>query len=85
MGIIKEMMKRASYDLADIFRDNLDKIGKISPEKWKVVNALISCTNFSLKDTTAWRSCVSDIYEKALLRTKYLYPFLNPNEINIPL
>ncbi len=36
-------MKRASYDIADIFRDNLDKIGKISPEKWKVVNALISC------------------------------------------
>ncbi|KKM02568.1 hypothetical protein LCGC14_1783090, partial [marine sediment metagenome] len=25
-------MKRPSYDIADIFRDNLDKIGKISPE-----------------------------------------------------
>ena len=36
-------MKRPSYDIADIFRDNLDKIGKISPEKWKVVNAIISC------------------------------------------
>ncbi len=36
-------MKRASYDIADIFRDNLDKLGRISPEKWKVANALISC------------------------------------------
>ncbi len=39
----KVKMKRASYDIVDIFRDNLNKIGKISPEKWKVVNAIISC------------------------------------------
>jgi len=36
-------MKKPSIEVADIFRENLDKIGKISPEKWKVVNALISC------------------------------------------
>ncbi|HDY90370.1 MAG TPA: IS91 family transposase [bacterium] len=36
-------MKKPAIEVADIFRDNLDKIGKISPEKWKVVNALTSC------------------------------------------
>jgi len=36
-------MKKPVIEVADIFRENLDKIGKISPEKWKVVNALISC------------------------------------------
>ncbi len=51
-------MKKPVIEVSDIFRENLDKIGKISPEKWKVVNALTSCTNFSLKDTTAWRSYV---------------------------
>jgi len=36
-------MKKPVIEVSDIFRENLDKIGKISPEKWKVVNALISC------------------------------------------
>ena len=36
-------MKKPAIEVADIFRENLDKIGKISPEKWKVVNALTSC------------------------------------------
>ena len=36
-------MKKPVIEVSDIFRENLDKIGKISPEKWKVVNAIISC------------------------------------------
>lgn len=36
-------MKRTPHEVADIFRENIDKLGKLSPEKWKVVNALISC------------------------------------------
>jgi len=41
-------MKKPAIEVADIFRENLDKIGKISPEKWKVVNALISCRTAQL-------------------------------------
>lgn len=36
-------MKKPSHELADIFRENIERLGKLSPEKWKVVNALISC------------------------------------------
>ena len=35
--------QRPRWEVADIFRDHLDSLGKISAEKWKVVNALISC------------------------------------------
>jgi hypothetical protein len=35
--------QRPRWEVADIFRDHLDQLGKISAEKWKVVNALISC------------------------------------------
>jgi len=41
-------MKKPAIEVADIFRENLDKIGKISPEKWKVVNALTSCRTAKL-------------------------------------
>ena len=30
-------------EIADIFRQNLDKLGKLSKCQWKVVNAIISC------------------------------------------
>jgi hypothetical protein len=36
-------MEKPAIEVADIFREHLGKIGKISPEKWKVVNALTSC------------------------------------------
>jgi hypothetical protein len=36
------------YEIADIFRNNLDKLGKISKLKWKVVNAIISCRTTKL-------------------------------------
>ena len=34
---------KPSAELADIFRDNLDKLPKLSVEQWNVVNAIISC------------------------------------------
>jgi hypothetical protein len=39
----KLQRQRPRWEVADIFRDQLDQLGKISAEKWKVVNALISC------------------------------------------
>ena len=32
-----------SPEIADIFRQNLDKLKKLSKQQWKVVNAIISC------------------------------------------
>jgi len=40
--------KRPKYEIADIFRDNIDKLGKISKDAWKVVNAIISCRTAKL-------------------------------------
>ena len=34
---------RPSVEVADIFRDNIEKLPKLSAEQWKVVNAVISC------------------------------------------
>ncbi|MHA2497746.1 MAG: IS91 family transposase, partial [Candidatus Hodarchaeales archaeon] len=35
--------KRPPFEVADVFRENLDKLEKLSPQQWKVVNAILSC------------------------------------------
>lgn len=44
----KEKINRPKYDIADIFLNNLDKLGLISQEQWKVVNAITSCRTAKL-------------------------------------
>ena len=39
---------KPKYEVADILRNNIDKIGKISKDKWDVVNAVISCRTSKL-------------------------------------
>jgi predicted Zn-ribbon and HTH transcriptional regulator len=34
---------KPKYEVADIFRDNIDRIGKVNKDKWDVINSIINC------------------------------------------
>jgi hypothetical protein len=42
------LKKENKLEVADIFRNNLDKLSSVSKEQWRVINAIISCRTSKL-------------------------------------